>query len=271
MPANTTAKGAVIFILNQRPDTSQHLDEFNIIKPATDKGLAVLFISTGVSYLDFFIEEDSIESADKLIGSTLEKYNISKKNVLLGGLSLSGTRAMKYAIFCERNKSKFNIHPKALVLCDAPLDMVRLWDECEKSTERNYNETAANEGFYCLEYLKRYLGGSPEKNLEKYIAYSPFCYKEKNGGNAKFLSHMPIRAYHEPDINWWIKNRGKECYSMNSIDMAALINELWISGNKKTELITTINQRKGVDNNNSPHTWSMIDNNELVNWFLKLK
>ena len=36
---------------------------------------------------------------------------------------------------------------------------------------------------------------------------------------------MAVRLYTEPDVNWWIDNRRKDYYDLNSIDDAALINQ----------------------------------------------
>jgi hypothetical protein len=55
---------------------------------------------------------------------------------------------------------------------------------------------------------------------------------------------------------------------MNSVDLAALVNELRLQGNDQAELVTTHRAREGVDEGSSPHTWSFVDNADLVEWFL---
>ncbi len=174
---------------------------------------------------------------------------------------------MRYAVLCQQNRSAFAIHPAALVLCDAPIDMLRMYDEHSKALQHNFNSLAANTAAMILPLLQTHLG-FPATNRDKYIAYSPYSYADSAGGNAKYLVHLPVRAYHEPDINWWIKNRGKDYYSMNSIDMAGLINQLSLMGNTKAELVTLDHRTTNPDE--SPHTWNIVDNKELVNWFLTL-
>jgi hypothetical protein len=92
---------------------------------------------------------------------------------------------------------------------------------------------------------------------------------EQGGGNAVHLRDVPVRAYHEPDVDWWIENRRKSYYSMNSLDLAALVNELRLLGNERAFLITTHGTRAGFEDGSSPHTWSIVDNGELVDWFLE--
>jgi hypothetical protein len=70
--------------------------------------------------------------------------------------------------------------------------------------------------------------------MESYISYSPFVYSDKDRGKIDLFKSTPIRMYHEPDIEWWIENRGKD-------------------------------YKKG----SSPHTWTIVDNEELVEWFLE--
>ncbi len=71
-------------------------------------------------------------------------------------------------------------------------------------------------------------------------------------------------------MNWWIDNRRKSYYAMNSLDQAGLINQLKILGNKDAELITSWQQRSGMSENSSPHTWSFIDNADLADWLSRL-
>jgi hypothetical protein len=82
------------------------------------------------------------------------------------------------------------------------------------------------------------------------------------------LREVNIRAYTEPDVQWWMKTRRKDYYGMNAIDLAGFINELNISGNPDAELI--ISQDKGYlpDGSRHPHSWSIVDEPELIRWFV---
>ena len=54
---------------------------------------------------------------------------------------------------------------------------------------------------------------------------------------------------------------------MNVIDLAAFINELNKLGNNNAELILTQNKGYLPDGTYHPHSWSIVDNEELVKWF----
>ena len=124
---------------------------------------------------------------------------------------------------------------------------------------------------FVIDYaLENDLGGSPEESLDAYINYSPYSYIADDGGNAKYYSNIAIRTYTEPDVNWWIANRGKDYYGMNSVDKAGLINQLRILGNDNAELITTTDKGYRPNGGRHPHSWSIVDEKELVDWFLGL-
>ena len=67
-----------------------------------------------------------------------------------------------------------------------------------------------------------------------------------------------------------MKNRGKSYYGMNALDAAALINALQLLGNKEAELILTEDQGYRPDGSRHPHSWSIVDEKELVEWFVQL-
>lgn len=53
------------------------------------------------------------------------------------------------------------------------------------------------------------------------------------------LKNIPIRLYAEPDVVWWIENKGYDYYTINAVDQAALVLKLRTLGNTKADLITT--------------------------------
>jgi len=111
-------------------------------------------------------------------------------------------------------------------------------------------------------------GGTAQDARGRYVAYSPFTYSEPGGGNAVHLRDVPLRAYHEPDIDWWPEHRGKSYYDMNSMDLAALIAEVRASGSDSAWLVTSHGERAGYEAASSPHTWSFVDDVDLAKWFV---
>jgi hypothetical protein len=260
-----TSKGLIVFFGENR-DT---VNKSPIIDLALKNQLAILFVTTN-NPVEFLFEDSKMKELEGYIYEAISKNNIPKDNMLYCGMSLAGTRALKLAAFSQISQATYKLIPKAIAICDAPLDMVRNYRECKKASELNLNPIGASESEWVSSYLKKNLKGTPQEAMSAYINYSPFCYTAENGGNAKAFKNIYLRCYPEPDVNWWIENRGRDYYGMNAIDLAALVNQLRILGSKKAELIITTGKGFRQDGSRHPHSWSIVDENELVEWFIRL-
>ncbi len=235
---------------------------------ALRQDVGLLHITTG-NRLDFFFDDETTADVARRIEQLLIGHDLRGVPVYAAGLSLGGTRALKLAIHLARHPDPYWLHLAAVAIVDAPLDMVRMWHAEQRATRIAYHSAAADEGRWVSYLLETNLGGTPKEANDQYVAYSPFSYGAPEGGNARYLVDLPIRAYHEPDVDWWIEHRRKSYYEMNSLDLAGLITELKVQGNDEATLITTHHQRDGFDEASSPHTWSIVDNEELMSWFLQ--
>lgn len=261
-----TSKAMMIVFFDENRDTA---NKKPIIDMALKKQLAVLFVTTN-NQVEFLFAESKMKELEGFIYEVISKNNIPKNNMLYCGMSLAGTRALKIAAFSQTIQSTYKLIPKAIAICDAPLDMVRNYGECKKASELNLNPIGASESEWVASYIRSNLKGTPEQAMRAYIKYSPFYYAAKNGGNAKAFKNIYLCCYTEPDVNWWIENRGRDYYGMNAIDLAALVNQLKILGSKKAELIPTIGKGFREDGTRHPHSWTIVDEKELVEWFIRL-
>ncbi|UCE93309.1 MAG: hypothetical protein JSV73_10945 [Flavobacteriaceae bacterium] len=265
LPDKNPIKGLILFT-HARRDTLQTNE---LIDAALKKNLAVMYATTS-NRLDFFFDEARIREIRGYLNSVIENYSIPRKNLMYCGMSLEGTRALKLVIDDAINKHKNHLKPLAVAICDSPLDMVRFHNEMVKAVKLNFDPIASNEGKWVSSYLENNLGGTPKDNFEAYASYSPFCYALQSKETLNSFKGIAVRAYTEPDVNWWIENRRKDYYGMNSIDLAAFVNALKIHGHDQAELIITTD--KGFSDNGSrhPHNWSIVDEKELVQWFSNL-
>ncbi len=234
---------------------------------ALSRVVGVLHMTTG-NPLDFFFETSALREVAARLQELLESHDLRDTPLCFAGLSLGGTRALKLTIFLRMHTGEYWATPVAVAVVDAPLDMVRLWDTERRAARNDFHPAAADEGRWVTYLLETNLGGTPDERFDRYVEYSPFTHSAADGGNAVFLRDVALRAYHEPDVNWWIENRRKSYYDMNSIDLAALVNELQLQGSHQAELVTTHHAREGYDENSSPHTWTIVDDAELVEWCL---
>ncbi len=269
LPARREAPAGVVLFLDgwktdvpeggPPPGTFEH--------EALARNLAILRLTTG-NPLDFFFEEETLVDVAERVQTLLDANGLRQTPLYLAGLSLGGTRALKLAVFLKQQRDRFWIAPRAAAIVDAPLDMVRLWEAEQRAARDAFHPAAADEGRWVAYLLETHLGGTPRAQFDRYVAYSPFVHAAPQGGNAVYLADLPLRAYHEPDVDWWIAHRRKSYYQMNSIDLAALVNALKLQGNEQAALLTTHRARDGVEEGASPHTWSIVDNADLVAWLL---
>ncbi len=270
LPENVEARG-IIVMLDGWPTSWGPEDPGagSFDDAALARGVGMLHINTG-NRLDFYFDSATMADVSDRIQSLLSDQDMDGVPVYFAGLSLGGTRALKLAVYLAQNSGAYWLRPRAVAVVDAPLDMIRFWYAEQAAIRIGFHANAAGEGRWVSYMLETNLGGTPEDQRDRYTSYSPYTHGALNGGNAAYLVDLPIRTYHEPDVDWWIENRRKSYYEMNSLDLAGLITELRIQGNEHAELVTTNQKRSGYEEGSSPHSWSIVDNAELVEWFLEM-
>jgi len=222
------------------------------------------------SALQYFTDDVVLKRMDDMITEVVKAYHISPDKVIIGGMSVAGTGSVRYVEYCMTGHSMGHIKPIGLFAVDSPLDYERFYKASTNAVKRNFNNEAVAEGKEVIKLFKLRFGGSPNDKLKIYQTLSPFSYSAINGGNAKLLNDLSVRLYIEPDINWWIENRRRDYYDFNAIDNAALINQLKLNGNSHAELIVTSDKGYQDDGTRHPHSWSILDEKNLIDWCFTL-
>lgn len=235
---------------------------------ALENGLAILYTVTSNFFPELYYNDSGLVILDELVHEVIQKHAIPKQNIFIGGISASGTRALKYAQFCEMGKSKFNIQIKGVFAVDSPLDFERFYNSASKH-KSNFKKGMLWEAKLMVKVFPAKLGGTPETNLIAYQSQSVYSATDSTGGNAKNLINTSTILFHEPDIDWWIKERGSTYYDINSYDIAGIYNYLKLNNHQDVELITTTGKgfnRKGERN---CHSWSIVDEQYLIDWIIQ--
>ena len=215
--------------------------------------------------LSFGVDSLSQQTFDKILKDVTSKHKLIDQKFYIGGFSIGGSCAIKYA-------ENATIKPTAVFTIDPPLDFERFYNSAKRDIRLSKNNDANQENVYMIDRLEKETGGSPKTNLTEYYSLSPYSFSDTTQTAIKKLINLPLRIYTEPDINWWLKERSADFTSMNSTEGSAMINELNRLGNQTAELVTT--QNKGYrkpDNRRHPHSWSIVENDELIKWLLKQK
>jgi hypothetical protein len=205
----------------------------------------------------------SQQTFDKIIKDVQSKHQLIDKKFYVGGFSIGGSCAIKYA-------ENAAIKPTAVFAIDSPIDFERFYNSAKRDIRLSKEGEANPENIYMIERLEKETGGNPSTHLAEYYKISPYSFSDTTQTEIKKLLNIPFRIYTEPDIHWWLQERGADFTSINATDSSAMINELNRLGNQNAVLLTT--QNKGYrkpENRRHPHSWSIVDNDELIQWLLK--
>jgi hypothetical protein len=213
--------------------------------------------------LSFGVDSLSQQTFNRILAAVTSKHKLIDKKFYVGGFSIGGSCAIKYA-------ENAAIKPTAVFAIDSPLDFQRFYNAAKRDIRLSKEGEANPENIYIIGRLEKETGGNPTTHLAEYYKISPYSFSDTTQTEIKKLSNIPLRIYTEPDINWWLQERQADFTSMNATESSAMINELNRLGNQNAALLTT--QNKGYrkpDNRSHPHSWSIVDNDELIQWLLK--
>lgn len=178
--------------------------------------------------------------------------------------------SLTYAEVSKKEKESTFLTPKGVFGLDVPLDKAHMYEYCLREINRNYSEVGVNEARWLLNNYNQTYGGSPEEFPNKYIDASIYSNGVENGGNAQYLKDIPIRIYTDLDVDWLINQRRRDLYDWNGTDIVAMINDLKLMGNEDANVIITMGKGVRLDGTRHPHSWSILDNQDCINWIIDL-
>lgn len=255
-----------IFIIPGFGQTAEEvLEQTDLPKLSAKSGFLTIIPTFQDGVLSFGIDSISQQTFENIILDVRQKHKLTDLNFYVGGFSIGGSTAIKYA---ENTAKK----PLAIFAVDPPLDLERYYNSSKREVRLSVNKTPDEERVYMIERLEKEMGGSPKYALKNYYKTSPYSFTDTTQTAIKKIIKLPLRIYSEPDVNWWLKENEVDFTGMSVSECSAMINELNRLGNNKAELIIT--QNKGFrkpNNTRHPHSWSIVDNNELIEWLLRQK
>ena len=248
-------------------DPKDILIQTEIPKYAATKGILTIIPVLKTGGLYFGSDTASQQSLKELIELVAAKYNLQGKDFYIGGFSIGGTCVVKYAELAVQNN--YPIKPKAVFAVDPPLDWQRFYNAAKRVVRLSNPNQVNEEVTYMIDRIPREMGGTPETALENFYNNSPYSFSDTTQRAIKALIKTPIMVISEPDIQWWLSQRGYDYSYINITDQAAMINELQRLGNSKAVLVTTTGKGYRQPNNmRHPHSWSIADPEQTIKWLL---
>lgn len=237
---------------------------------AANQGILTILpiLKTGTLY--FGVDSLSQRSLNSQIKNVIDKYHLQGKSFYIGGFSIGGSCAVKYAELAAKNN--YTAIPKAVFAVDPPLDWERFYNSAKRTVRLSHTKKVKEEVTYMIGRIENEMRGTPKTAIDNFYNLSPYSFSDTTQRAVKTLIRTPIMIITEPDIQWWLSQRGYDFSYINVTDQAAFINELQKLGNSKAILVTTTNKgyRKPGDIRH-PHSWSIADPVQLTNWLLHLK
>ena len=264
-PENELVKSFMVLLDGFGSSPKDVLLQTDLPKFASQQGILTIIplLKTGPSY--FGSDTASQQSLKEIINLVAAKYQLKGKDLYIGGFSIGGTCAVKYAELSIQNN--YPIKPKAVFAIDPPLDWERYYNAAKRVVRLSDPAKVNGEVFYMIERIEKEMKGTPKTALNNFYSHSPYSFSDTTQKAIKNLIKTPIMIISEPDIQWWLKERGYD-YSYNNItDHAAMINEIQRLGNKNAVLVTTTDKGYRKPNNmRHPHSWSIADPEQIIKW-----
>lgn len=264
-PAKLPAS-AFLFLIPGFGETAEEvLQQTSLPIQLAQNGILTVIPTLQDGILSFGVDSLSQQALNLILNDVVAKHKLRDQKFYVGGFSIGGSCALKYA-------ENPTIPPTAIFAIDPPIDFEAFYYSAKRNVRLSEAGQANPENIYMIDRLEKETGGSPATHRMQYYKLSPYSISDTTQTAVKKLTDIPIRIYTEPDVNWWLSERNADLTGMNATYCSAMINELNRLGNKNAVLITT--QNKGYrkpDNRKHPHSWSIVDNEELVQWLLNQK
>ena len=220
-----------------------------------------------MNYSDkLWLEERDKKNLATLLQNTLEKHNLSTNDIYIGGFSSGGIISLLISDYITEKK-EFYIDPKGVFIVDSPIDLLALYEASLINIERNFSDVAVQESTWIKNLFDKELG-NPKDGISNYEKYAVFTSASNYTANLSNLKNTKIRFYTEPDVNWWKVNRKTNFEQTNAYYIQQLSESLKKRDFKNVAYITTENKGYRANGDRHPHSWSIIDTENLMNWIL---
>lgn len=262
-PETKALSGLIFIIPGFGQSAEMTLEQTDLPIKTAENGLLTVIPTLQDGVFSFGVDNASQESLNNMIQDVRNKHKLSDLPFFIGGFSIGGSCAIKYA-------QTGSIEPTAVFGIDPPLDFERFYNSSKRDIRLSVDKEPSQENVYMIERIEKEFNGTPKTALSNFHEISPYSFTDHNQTGVNRFGNTPLRIYTEPDVDWWLKERSFDYTSINAPDCSAMINELNRLGNHNAELIITNNKGYRKPHNlRHPHSWSIADNDELLIWLVE--
>lgn len=235
--------------------------EFKIVEAAAKKGVSLLMVNFARK---LWVEDEDCKNLSALIKSVIKEQKLKTDNIYIGGMSIGGNVTLSLSQYMLKKKM---LPIKGVFIVDSPIDLYGLYESSVKDIN---NKTLSEERLSEPKWIVNYFEESFSKdsllfNIQK---TSPITLKTNNYSNISELKSKKLRFYIEPDIDWYENIRKTDFKSTNAYTIQQLYGLLKESNWDGVELIESKNKGYRSNGDRNPHSWSIINVDNLLNWIL---
>ncbi len=262
-PAGNTNKVLVLF--GGFPETAEDIKrEFPLLEEAKENDIVIVYMNYNQK---LWLEESEKQQLAERLQSLFLEHQLPTNDIYIGGFSSGGNVSLLISAFLLANNN-FTVKPKGVFIVDSPIDLLGLYRSSEKNIQRNFSEVSVQESNWIIGHLEKNVG-DPEKKLSEYEKKAVFTSKTNTTTDLASLKDTKIRLYTEPDTLWWRENRMADYDQMNAFYIERLSENLKKAGFSQVEYIPTENKGYRANGERHPHSWSIVDKEELVEWMME--
>lgn len=238
-------------------------NEFNILDKASANGISVLMMNFN---RNLWIDQEEMEYLSSLISSVVTENHLNAENIYIGGMSIGGNVSLSLSDYLIRTKSK--LAPQGAFVIDSPIALYSLYESSLKDTKRSeFTDQRRAEPEWIVNYFEGQLGGK-EGLLAAVERVGPITLKTQNIDNIEHLKNVKLRLYTEPDSLWWQENRQTDFESINAYSLRRISDLLNDKNWQNVSLIETQNKGYRSNGDRHPHSWSIVDVDDLIKWII---
>ncbi len=238
-------------------------EDFKIVEKAIAKGISVLLMN----YSRLWIENEDSKQLAELITEAVKENNLKINKVFIGGMSIGGTTSLSLSGYLFETNSF--LKPNGVFVVDSPIDLYALYESSQKDLKRkDFSEERLAEPKWIINTFEEQFGGK-DSLLYNIQEVSPLTLKTKNTDNIKYLKDKKIRFYTEPDTLWLKKTRQTDFESTNAFVLQRTNDLLNDKNWSNVELIQTKDKGYRANGERNPHSWSIVDTDNLINWIIE--
>lgn len=266
-PPTEKINGVLILLPGYGEKAESIFPSSNLFNMAYANGILTVAIAGGEK---IYADEKVIYKLNRGLTDFIKKNpNIPRDKFVIGGFSAGGAISLRYAEYSVENPKKAPIMLKGVFTVDSPIDLGDIWEYFQREIKKNYSEAGVFEAKMISEKMSKEIG-TPEANPKRYNELTPFNHRLTEPGNERYLKNMAVRVYHDIDVEWQLKQRRRSLFDSNQLSASELINRLMLMGNDRAEFMTS--KQPGMRSNGMrhPHSWSIVDEVECIQWTLKL-